>query len=119
MNCDIIKVKILSSNLLKPSNYDEQEKVWTWNYNDIIFYYDIGEKCKAKVIDVKFKTINEINEIEKNNHNIEENIVKENEDNLIEEGQKDIINITRDMIMEIYCTMNEEGLGPNKWWNIK
>jgi DNA-directed RNA polymerase subunit E'/Rpb7 len=25
--------------------------------------------------------------------------------------------ITNDMIMEILCTFNQEGLGPLKWWN--
>jgi hypothetical protein len=31
--------------------------------------------------------------------------------------EDEIIEITKDVIMEIFCTFKEEGLGPLEWWN--
>lgn len=58
--------------------------------------------------------------IEKNNHIIEENLALDPGTELqLEGGQKGIIKLTPDMIMEIYCSFNGEGLGPIKWWKNK
>ena len=51
-----------------------------------------------------FKVINK-NEIE--------NLKKENSSMDV---VSEIEDLTKDMIMQIYCSFNEEGLGPIKWW---
>ena len=86
-----------------------------------------------KVIDVKFKSKREISKIieknkliEKNKNIIEENNLRDeeiNNNNNDSENKMDIdkedeiIEITKDVIMEIFCTFKEEGLGPLEWWN--
>jgi hypothetical protein len=83
-----------------------------------------------KVIDVKFKSKREISKIieknkliEKNKNIIGENNFEDNNNNNNSENMMDIdkedeiIEITKDVIMEIFCTFKEEGLGPLEWWN--
>lgn len=114
VDCEIIKVKIPNEQIMKPANYDNEEKVWFWSYENNNYYYDIGEKCRMKVIDVNFisnnhlmKLLNEYNEdIEGSDKKVKELPPKENEEETI----------TKDKIMEITCTFGEEGLGPIKWW---
>jgi len=145
VNCGIIKVKIPCEQLLKPSYFNKKENVWIWSYNDVNnFYYDKGQKCRLKVIDVKFKTKREISKIieknklieknknlierdnngnngnEGNNNNNEDNGNGNEEDNMMmmmDEKEEEIVEITKDVIMEIFCTVKEEGLGPLVWWN--
>ena len=142
VNCGIIKVKIPCEQLLKPSYFNKKENVWIWSYNDVNnFYYDKGQKCRLKVIDVKFKTKREISKIIEKNKLIEKNknILIENNNNINYNGNEEnnndensnnsenmmmdiekedeIIEITKDVIMEIFCTFKEEGLGPLVWWN--
>ena len=56
-----------------------------------------------KVLNVKFKNKVEISQIINN-----ENENLDNEKN---------INLNKEDIKQIYCTFNEEGLGPIKWWS--
>ena len=85
---------------MKPSNFNEEEKVWFWSYGNNNYFYDKGEKCRMKVLNVKFKSKVEISKIIKNDNEKNNNLNKED-------------------IMQIYCTFNEEGLGPIKWWSNK
>jgi predicted RNase H-like nuclease (RuvC/YqgF family) len=62
---------------MKPSNFNEEEKVWIWSYGNNNYFYDKGEKCRMKVLNVKFKSKVEISKIIKNdNENIENEIEK-------------------------------------------
>ena len=110
VNIGIIKVNISKDNLMKPSNFNEEEKVWFWSYGNNNYFYDKGEKCRMKVLNVKFKSKVEISKIIKNDN---ENIENEDFDN--EKNN----NLNKEDIMQIYCTFNEEGLGPIKWWSNK
>ena len=99
---------------MKPNNYDENENVWYWSYNKSNYYYDVGEEVCVKVIDLQFKTKTDITSII--NRNIE---IEKNQNNLMkvkEQDESEVIELTKDMIMEVTCTMSEEGLGPLKWW---
>ena len=105
---------------MKPNNYDENENVWYWSYNKSNYYYDVGEEVCVKVIDLQFKTktditsiINRNIEIEKNQNNL---MKVEGENGAKEQDESEVIELTKDMIMEVTCTMSEEGLGPLKWW---
>lgn len=120
VDCDVIKVKVPSEQIMKPNNYDENENVWYWSYNKSNYYYDVGEEVCVKVIDLQFKTktditsiINRNIEIEKNQNNL---MKVEGENGTKEQDENEVIELTKDMIMEVTCTMSEEGLGPLKWW---
>ena len=135
VDCGIIKVKVPSEQLLKPCFFNKKENVWIWTYNnENNFYYVKGKKCRMKVIDVKFKSKREISKIIEKNKLIEKNknIIGENNyedeeinkknindsENMMDiEKEDEIIEITKDVIMEIFCTFKEEGLGPLEWWN--
>ena len=95
---------------MKPSNFNEEEKVWFWSYGNNNYFYDKGEKCRMKVLNVKFKSKVEISKIIKNENDNLENENLDNEKNT---------NLNKEDIMQIYCTFNEEGLGPIKWWSNK
>lgn len=98
-------------------NSDERDQIWHWFYNDEKYYYDIGEVVKVKVLEVNFKTKKDISlMITEQEEKVAEKMIdveKLNED-------KELNNVmTADSIMEIKCTLNEEGLGPVNWWNAK
>ena len=57
--------------------------------------------------------INRNIEIEKNQNNL---MKVEGENGAKEQDESEVIELTKDMIMEVTCTMSEEGLGPLKWW---
>lgn len=63
-----------------------------------------------KVIEVSFKTTQEISKLNQNLLDQKEVVTME----VVNENNKE--KITTDMIMEILCTFNQEGLGPLKWW---
>ena len=65
-----------------------------------------------KVLNVKFKTKSEISKFIRYKNEIE-NLKKENSSMDV---VSEIEDLTKDMIMQIYCSFNEEGLGPIKWW---
>ena len=92
---------------------DDNERIWFWNYDDFKLYYDIGEEVRLKVLQVSFKSSQEISKLIL--------IATPNVDNLnptvLEQEEVKKEKITNDMIMEILCTFNQEGLGPLKWWN--
>lgn len=121
VDCDLIKVKVPFEQIMKPNNFDENENVWYWSYGQSNYYYDLGEEVRVKVVDLQFKNKNDITiiinknaEIEKNNTQLIKNESMNKEGSQMEEEP---IELTKDMIMEITCTFNEEGLGPLKWWN--
>lgn len=106
VDCDLIKVKVPVDQLMKPSDYVERETVWYWIYdNNYKLFYDLGEDVRMKVIDVAFKSKNDLNKL----------LTKNSMTEFYDENQGSNA-ITRDMIMEVYCSFNEEGLGPLKWW---
>jgi hypothetical protein len=67
-----------------------------------------------KVIEANYKTSNEITNIVANLN--ASNLAKsENMDGIMApESLKE--NITIDMVMNILCSMGQEGLGPLQWW---
>ena len=77
---------------------DEIDRVWYWSYKDVKLYYDIGEDIKCKVLEMSFKSKNEISSLSK-------------VDDLQEK-----IEFSFENIMDVICTVNQEGLGPIKWW---
>lgn len=86
---------------------DENDKIWYWDYNEHRLYYDIGEEVKLKIFDVKYKTANDIN---KNlGFNSGNNYLNSEYANTIEK-------FSFENFMEVLGSFNQEGLGPNKWW---
>jgi hypothetical protein len=67
-----------------------------------------------KVIEVNYKTSNELSNLvanlNANNISKSENI----EGLMTQETVKE--NITIDMVMNVLCSMGQEGLGPLQWW---
>lgn len=109
VDCDLIKVKVPVQKLMEPHFFNMKEHLWFWSYNDKNFFYDKKLKCKLKVLDVCFKSENEISKI------IKEKMLEEDEDSQITE--QDLRNaLKKEDYMEIYCSMSQEGLGPIKWW---
>jgi DNA-directed RNA polymerase subunit E'/Rpb7 len=108
VDCGIIKVKVPTQQLMEPYYFNKKEKLWFWSYDGKNYYYEKNEKCRVKVLDVNFKSGKDYSKF------INDKMAEENEDKVNEE---DIINsLQLEDIMEIYCTMSQEGLGPIKWW---
>ena len=125
----IVKLKIRKIKIIFYLISDENDKIWYWDYK---FYYDIGEEVKLRIYDIKYKTFNE------NNKNINKNLganynssnFKNNypiTNNLNSNINKMSIDINSDFnnknekfcfenFMEVLGSFNQEGLGPNKWW---
>lgn len=67
-----------------------------------------------KVIEANYKTSNEINNIVANmNAN---NMAKSENMEVIMNQESKKENMTIDMVMIIFCSMAQEGLGPLQWW---
>jgi DNA-directed RNA polymerase subunit E'/Rpb7 len=108
VDCGIIKVKVPTQQLMEPYYFNKKEKLWFWSYDGKNYYYEKNAKCRVKVLDVNFKSGKDYSKF------INDKMAEENEDKVNEE---DIINsLQLEDIMEIYCTMSQEGLGPIKWW---
>jgi DNA-directed RNA polymerase subunit E'/Rpb7 len=107
VNCGIIKVKVPTQQLMDPYYFNKKEKLWFWSYDGKNYYYEKNAKCRLKVLDVNYKSGKDISKL------INDKMAEDNEGNIKEE---DLIKLKREDIMEIYCTMSQEGLGPIKWW---
>ena len=107
VDCDLIKVKVPIQQLMEPYFYNKKEKLWFWSYDGKNYYYEKNTKCRLKVLDTNFKTRKDIAKIIR--EKAEENDEEYNEEDLINSLQKEDI-------MEIYCSMAQEGLGPVIWW---
>lgn len=108
VDCGLIKVKVPIQQLMEPYYFNKKEKLWFWSYNGKTFYYEKNLKCRLQVLDVCFKDGKEIAKI------VNDKLNEENNENITED---DLINsLEREDIMEIYCSMSQEGLGPIKWW---
>ena len=72
------------------------------------FIYEKNLKCRLQVLDVCFRDGKEIAKA------INDKMNEENNEHI---GEEDLMNtLKREDIMEIYCSMSQEGLGPIKWW---
>ena len=108
VDCGIIKVKVPTQKLMEPYYYNKKEKLWFWSYDGKNYYYEKNAKCRLKVLYISFKSGKDISKL------ISDRMAEENNDEI---NEKDIINsLKREDIMDIYCSMSEEGLGPIKWW---
>jgi len=107
VDCGIIKVKVPTQQLMEPYYFNKKEKLWFWSYDGKNYYYEKNAKCRLKVLDVNFKSGKDISKL------INDKMAEGNEE--IKE-ETIIKSLQREDIMEIYCTMSQEGLGPIKWW---
>ena len=107
VDCDLIKVKVPIQQLMEPYYYNKKEKSWFWSYNGKNYYYEKDAKCRLKVLDTNFRTRKDIAKM-----------IRDNAEEIDDEiNDEDLLNsIQKEDIMEIYCSMSEEGLGPIKWW---
>ncbi len=108
IDCNIIKVKVQVQQLMEPNFFNKKEKLWFWSYDGKNYYYEKNAKCRIKVLDVSFKNSKDIANM------ISEKLEEENNDEITEDDL--MKSLKRENIMEIYCTMAQEGLGPIKWW---
>ena len=108
VDCDLIKVIVPVQQLMEPYYFNKKERLWLWTYEGKNFYYEKNLKCKLKVLEVSFRSGKDIHQI------IEEKLAEEENDKITEEIL--IKSLKREDIMEIYCSMSQEGLGPIKWW---
>lgn len=74
--------------------------MWFWCYKDVKLYYDIGEDIKCSVLELNFKSKNEVATLA-------------NCENL---NSQDKVEYNFENIMEVICSVGQEGLGPIKWW---
>ena len=102
LDTGIIKVNVVSNNLMDTSFFNG--KSWYWVYDNRHYYYDKGEKCRLKVLETTFKSPREISLLSQNMAVPES---KESQSN--KESEKE-------NIMQVFCTVEEEGLGPVSWW---
>ena len=112
VDCEIIKVKVPIKQLMEPYYFNKKEKLWFWSYDGKNYYYEKNAKCRLKVLGTNFNGEKEIHK--KINDKIME---ANNEDNNVVINEKDLLNnLNKEDIMEIFCSMSQEGLGPIKWW---
>ncbi len=108
VDCTLIKVKVPIQQLMEPYYFNKKEKLWFWSYDGKNYYYEKNAKCRLKVLDICFRNEKDITKII-NEKMSEENVEDINEEILMNSLQKEDV-------MEIYCSMSQEGLGPIKWW---
>jgi len=108
VDCNLIKVKVRIQQLMEPYYFNKKEKLWFWSYEGKNYYYEKNAKCRLKVLDTSFKSGRDISKA------INERMIEDNEEEVNEE--KLMNSLEKEDIMEIYCTMAQEGLGPIKWW---
>ena len=83
-----------------PSDYDESEKVWVWNYNGERLFLDEGKKVRVKVAQVKFPT--------------HPKTAEELENLIPESGAKSDGSFAP---MVVIADINLDGLGSCSWWD--
>ena len=93
---------------MEPYYFNKKEKLWFWSYENQNYYYEKGTKCRLKVLGTNYKTRKDILKM------INDKMEEENIEEIDEE--KMLNSLEKEDIMEIYCTMAQEGLGPVKWW---
>ena len=93
---------------MEPYYFNKKEKLWFWSYDMKNFYYEKGAKCRLKILGINFKNRKEIMKM------INDKMIEENGEEPDEE--KMMNSLEKEDIMEIYCTMAQEGLGPIQWW---
>ena len=108
VDCGLIKVKVPIQQLMEPNYFNKKEKLWFWSYENKNYYYEKGAKCRLKVLGINFKNRKDITKM------INDKMAEENGEEIDEE--KIMNSLEREDIMEIYCSMSQEGLGPIKWW---
>ena len=108
VDCGLIKVKVPIQQLMEPYYFNKKEKLWFWSYENNNYYYEKGAKCRLKVVGINFKSRKDITKM------INDKMAEENGEEIDEE--KIMNSLEREDIMEIYCSMAQEGLGPIKWW---
>ena len=109
VDCGIIKVKVSTKELMEPYYFNKKEELWFWSYDGKNYYYEKNAKCRLKVLYVNFKSGKDISKL------INDKMLETNEGEKKEEVE--VNTLQREDIMEIYCTMSQEGLGPIKWWD--
>ena len=108
VDCGLIKVKVPIQQLMEPNYFNKKEKLWFWSYENKNYYYEKGAKCRLKVLGINFKNRKDITKM------INDKMAEENGEEIDEE--KIMSSLEREDIMEIYCSMAQEGLGPIQWW---
>lgn len=115
------------------SDFDEEEQLWYWNYNDVKFMLYIGATIRFKVHHVVMKKQQSIKPavvpsvfyqekiVEKQEKKEENGEVKEEKE--LKEEKEDDKMIEENVIEEdksplkVYGRINENGLGLTAWWN--
>ena len=110
VDCDIIKVKVPIQQLMQPYYYNKKEKLWFWSYENQNYYYEKGAKCRLKVLGINYKIRKDILKM------INDKMAEENGEGEEIDEEKMLNSLEKEDIMEIYCSMAQEGLGPVKWW---
>ena len=108
VDCGLIKVKVPVQQLMEPNYFNTKEKLWFWSFENQNYYYEKGAKCRLKVLGINYKTRKDIIKM------INDKMVEENGEEIDEE--KMMNSLQKEDVMEIYCSMAQEGLGPVKWW---
>ena len=108
VDCGIIKIKVPIQQLMEPYYFNKKEKLWFWSYENKNYYYEKGAKCRLKVLGINYRNGKDINKM------ISDKMAEENGEEIDEE--KMMNSLEKEDIMEIYCSMAQEGLGPVIWW---
>jgi DNA-directed RNA polymerase III subunit RPC8 len=85
-----------------PSEYDEAEETWVWNYNDERFVMTRGDDVRVKVVNVRFpthpKTAEELDSLQP-------------ESGLVSDGSF--------APMVVIATIDLDGCGMSSWWSLE
>eukprot|EP00002_Diphylleia_rotans_P003167 TRINITY_DN12135_c0_g1_i1.p1 TRINITY_DN12135_c0_g1~~TRINITY_DN12135_c0_g1_i1.p1 ORF type:complete len:204 (+),score=40.48 TRINITY_DN12135_c0_g1_i1:95-706(+) len=94
-------VFIPADDLKSPSTYDEEEKLWVWNFQGHKLFMDVDEPVRLRVDQVKF-----LKPPASTRPSIKPDAPK---DTRIEQKQG--------VPMEIIASIRDDGLGLTAWWN--
>lgn len=106
IDCKVCKVSVAPKDFPSNTTYSTFDKLWYWRLNDMVYYYDINQKVRVKVLSVIYETKGKIKETA--NKDKEINMIKEKKD-----GSE-----VSDFII-INGSFKQSGLGPLSWWNEK
>jgi len=106
IDCKICQVLVSPKEFPVNTSYSSFDKLWYWRLNEMVYYYDVNQKVRVKVLSAFYESKGKLKEV----------INKDKEINVIKE-KKDGSEVS-DFII-INGSVKQSGLGPLSWWGEK
>ncbi len=106
IDCKICKINVSPKDFPANTSYSVFDKLWYWRLNEMVYYYDVNQKTRIKVLSVHYESKGKI----------KESINKDKELNVIKDKKEG--GEVSDFII-INGSFKQSGLGPLSWWSEK